>query len=139
MKLKQKLGSIPLPSWFFLILVVCYNEWLLHFWITDPILPGRLVAVTAFAASEQDTRETEEYVTDWYTIEYAAPYGDSPAALNVQISAEYWDYLSINKAALYDLFRCCFKFFLKKPIKIRNIMQSYLHSNFHNRQICSGK
>ena len=49
MKLKQKLGSIPLPSWFFLILVVCYNEWLLHFWITDPILPGRLVAVTAFA------------------------------------------------------------------------------------------
>lgn len=49
MKFRQKLGSFPLPGWFFLILLVCYNEWLLHFWITDPIQPGRLAAVTAFA------------------------------------------------------------------------------------------
>ncbi len=59
-----------------------------------------VVAVTAFAATPDAADEPDlEYTGDWYKISYTDPNG-----LNVQISAQYWDYLGTNKEAIYDLF-----------------------------------
>lgn len=49
MKIRDKFGRIPLPGWLFVVLMVLYNEWMLHLWITKDFLPGRVLAVTAFA------------------------------------------------------------------------------------------
>ena len=80
-----------------------------------------IVAVTAFAATDNAAEEpNEKHVTEWYTIDYIAPVGDSPAKLDVQISAEYWDYLSLNKAAIVDLYEDV------KSVAMRYLMHSML-------------
>ena len=78
-----------------------------------------IVAVTAFAATDNAAEEpNEKHVTEWYTIDYIAPVGGSPAKLDVQISAEYWDYLSLNKAAIVDLYEDV------KSVAMRYLMHS---------------
>lgn len=49
MKLRDKIGTVFLPGWLVLPLLVAYNELILHIWITDTLQPGRLLAVLAFA------------------------------------------------------------------------------------------
>lgn len=49
MKIREKFGKIPFPGWLFVLLMVLYNEWMLHFWVAEGIHFGRLLAVTAFA------------------------------------------------------------------------------------------
>lgn len=46
--LKKKL---PLPGWAFTAFMVAYGEILLHIWTSDPIVPGRFLAVICFALS----------------------------------------------------------------------------------------
>ena len=49
MRIREKFGRVRVPAWAFLLFTVLYNEWMLHFWITEDLLPGRFAAVTAFA------------------------------------------------------------------------------------------
>lgn len=49
MKLKEKLGSIPVPAWLYAIFTVVYCETVMHLWITEELSAGRFAAVLAFA------------------------------------------------------------------------------------------
>lgn len=49
MKLREKIGKIPIPGWLFLAIVVVYHEWVLHLWVSETLHWGRLAVVTAFA------------------------------------------------------------------------------------------
>ena len=49
MKIKEFLGSVPVPAWAFTAFMGVYNEGMLHLWITEELLIARLAAVTAFA------------------------------------------------------------------------------------------
>ena len=40
---------VKMPGWIFLMAMALYTELLLHFWITDTIVPGRVAAVAGFA------------------------------------------------------------------------------------------
>ena len=48
MKAKYAKG-LHFPGWLFLIGMSVYVELLLHFWVSDRIVPGRLAAVLTFA------------------------------------------------------------------------------------------
>ena len=48
MKAKYAKG-LHFPGWLFLIGMSVYVELLLHFWVSDRIVPGRLAAVVTFA------------------------------------------------------------------------------------------
>ena len=49
MRIREKFRSLPFPGWLFTMLMVVYNELLLHIWVTEELQLGRLAAVTAFA------------------------------------------------------------------------------------------
>lgn len=49
MKIKEKLGSFPVPAWLFALVTVLYCETVLHLWITEEVSLGRFGAVLAFA------------------------------------------------------------------------------------------
>ncbi len=49
MKEKKILGRYSCPPWLFLLLTVLYNECVLHIWITEQYLPGRVLAVALLA------------------------------------------------------------------------------------------
>lgn len=49
MKIKEKLGSVPVPAWLFAMVTVLYCETVLHLWITEEFSAGRFAAVLAFA------------------------------------------------------------------------------------------
>lgn len=49
MKIREKLGKLPVPGWLFTIFAVVYCEVLLHLWITQDVSAGRFAAVLAFA------------------------------------------------------------------------------------------
>lgn len=49
MKYLRKPKKLPLPGWVFVVWTVLYNELMLHVWITDSFLPGRVLAIAAFA------------------------------------------------------------------------------------------
>ena len=49
MKLKEKLGKLPIPGWLYTILLVVYCETLLHFWICEEFSAARFAAILAFA------------------------------------------------------------------------------------------
>ena len=42
--------KIALPGWLFLIVMVVYHELMLHLWVAETVVPGRLAAVVLFAA-----------------------------------------------------------------------------------------
>ena len=48
-KLRDTLGTLPIPAWLFALVTVVYCETLLHLWITQDISWGRFGAVLAFA------------------------------------------------------------------------------------------
>lgn len=48
-RVKRHLGSLPIPAWLFAIFTAVYCELLLHLWISETLIPGRLAAVLAFA------------------------------------------------------------------------------------------
>jgi len=48
MKYLRKPKKLPLPGWVFVVWTVLYNELMLHVWITDSFLPGRVLAIAAF-------------------------------------------------------------------------------------------
>ena len=47
--MNNKREKWSLPGWFFVILSAVYYEAILHLWISDPLIPGRLGAVVCFA------------------------------------------------------------------------------------------
>lgn len=49
MKIRERFNQIPFPGWAFVMLMVMYNELMLHFWVTETPHLGRLAAVTVFA------------------------------------------------------------------------------------------
>lgn len=49
MREKRQFDPIPIPGWAFVMVMVLYNELMLHFWILEELHGGRLAAVTAFA------------------------------------------------------------------------------------------
>lgn len=49
MKMKEKIGQLPIPGWLYALFTVVYCEALLHLWITPEPVPGRFAAVLAFA------------------------------------------------------------------------------------------
>lgn len=49
MNFKEKLGKYPVPGWLYAIVTVLYCELLLHLWVAEEVIPGRLAAVMAFA------------------------------------------------------------------------------------------
>ncbi len=48
MKIKEKLGTFPIPAWLYALVTVLYCETLLHLWVMDSFVPGRFGAVMAF-------------------------------------------------------------------------------------------
>lgn len=48
-KIRQILGTLPIPAWLFAIVSVLYCETIFHLWITQEVSFGRLAAVLAFA------------------------------------------------------------------------------------------
>lgn len=49
MKIKEKLGTYPIPAWLFAMVSVLYCEIIFHLWITEEFSAGRFAAVLAFA------------------------------------------------------------------------------------------
>ncbi len=49
MKIKEKIGGIPIPAWLFALVTVLYCEGLFHLWITEEFSAGRFGAVVLFA------------------------------------------------------------------------------------------
>ncbi|MDD5863087.1 MAG: LTA synthase family protein [Firmicutes bacterium] len=48
-KIRGKVGEIPVPGWLFVLIMVLYNELMLHIWSGETFLAGRMLALTAFA------------------------------------------------------------------------------------------
>ena len=48
-KIKEKLGSFPVPAWLFAMFTVLYCETMMHLWISEEFMFGRFAAVLAFA------------------------------------------------------------------------------------------
>ena len=46
---EKKKKTFPMPSWLFVVLVTVFDELLLHFWTSDTLVFGRLLAILAFA------------------------------------------------------------------------------------------
>jgi len=47
--IKEKFGKIPVPGWLFAVLMVVYNEMMLHLWVTNELQITRVSIVAAFA------------------------------------------------------------------------------------------
>lgn len=49
MKEKKRLKQFPIPGWLFAVFTILYCETLMHLWITEDFLAGRVAAVLIFA------------------------------------------------------------------------------------------
>ena len=49
MKIKEKIGKVPIPGWLFTIVLVLYCETLMHVWITEEFSAPRFGAILLFA------------------------------------------------------------------------------------------
>lgn len=49
MKMREKLGKLPIPGWLYAVVTVLYCETLLHLWVAEEFEPGRFAGVLAFA------------------------------------------------------------------------------------------
>ena len=49
MTLKKWIGNIPVPAWMYLMGAAVFHELVLHFWVVDSPMFGRVAAIACFA------------------------------------------------------------------------------------------